>query len=428
VLAVPATIVVALVAAGVIGLSRDGNRATSAGSAVELQTFSAATAPSEAAAPPATRSVAPVAKDAATGSTIAPAPGQLQRFEAELGLRVDDVDALSGATKQAQQIAHDHGGTVASLQYDAPSAGVGTAQITLRIPTAQVEDALAELSQLGTIVGQRYGIQDLQQQADSLQTQIEQTQRRIAQILTQLESTTLSNENRVVLQSRLDAARLKLTGLRESLRSTRAEAATSTVNVTLTTEEIEAVPVGGSRLDGIKDVLAWEAAARAELGRPQRQLGPHRRASALLARDAEPPSERLDPVRQPPQAGSLVGVRAADAVVGDLDDEHPVVTSEVDPRQARRRVLGDVGERLRHDVERGGLDRLGEPRGRQAVHLHRQRRARGERLHGRGETVVGEDRRMDPAGELTELLESHRQLLARLRDQLRGRRGVVGQP
>jgi len=264
VLAVPATVVVALVAAGVIGISRDGSRATSAGSAAELQTFSAATAPSEAAAPPATRSAAPAApaaKDAATGSTIAPAPGQLQRFEAELGLRVDDVDALSDATKQAQQIAHDHGGTVASLQYDAPSAGVGTAQITLRIPTAQVEDALAELSQLGTIVGQRYGIQDLQQQADSLQTQIEQTQRRIAQILTQLESATLSNENRVVLQSRLNAARLKLTGLRESLRSTRAEAATSTVNVTLTTEEIEAVPVGGSRLDGIKDVLAWEAIA-----------------------------------------------------------------------------------------------------------------------------------------------------------------------
>jgi hypothetical protein len=261
VLAVPATVVVALLAAGVIGYTRDGagrDQATSAESATELQTFGAVTAPSGA-APPSTRALAPTAKDAATGSAIAPAPGQLQRFEAELGLRVDDVDALSEATKRAQQIAHDHGGSVASLQYDAPSAGIGTAQITLRIPTAQVEGALTELSQLGTIVGQRYGIQDLQQQADGLQTQIEQAQRRIAQILTQLESATLSNENRVVLQSRLNAARQKLTGLRESLRSTRAEAATSTVDVTLTTEEIEAVPAGGSRLDGIKDVLAWEA-------------------------------------------------------------------------------------------------------------------------------------------------------------------------
>ena len=263
VLAVPATLVVAVVAAGVIGLSRDGagrDEAASGGSAAG-QTFNAATADSEAASPPAQRALVPAAKDAATGSAVAPVPGQLQRFEAELSLRVDDVDALSDATKRAQQIARQHEGSIASLSYDAPSEGVGAAQITLRIPTAQVQGALAELSQLGTIVGQRYGIQDLQQQADSLQTQIEQTQRRIAQILTQLESATLTNENRVVLQSRLNAARQKLTGLREAMRSTRAEGATSTVYLSLTTEEIQATPVGGSRLDGIKDVLAWEAIA-----------------------------------------------------------------------------------------------------------------------------------------------------------------------
>ena len=149
-----------------------------------------------------------------------------------------------------------------SLSYDAPVEGVGTAQITLRIPTAEVEAALAELSQLGTILGQRYGIQDLQQQADSLQTQIEQTQRRIAQILAQLGSPTLSDENRVVLKSRLASNRQKLTDLRAAMKSTRAEAATSTVYVTLTTEEIQATPVGGgSRLDDVKDVLAWEAIA-----------------------------------------------------------------------------------------------------------------------------------------------------------------------
>ena len=264
VLAVPATLVVALLAAGVIGLSRDGagGDEQAASSPVSDASRNFSTVPSTAlessqAAPPATKA----AGDAAGGSAVTPVPGQLQRFEAELSLRVDDVDALSDATKRAQQIARDHEGSVASLQYDAPAAGIGTAQITLRIPTAQVQSALAKLSQLGTIVGQRYGIDDLQQQADSLQTQIEQTQRRIAQILTQLESATLSAENRVVLQSRLNAARQKLTGLRESMQSTRAEAATSTVYVSLTTEEIQATPIGGSRLDGIKDVLAWEAIA-----------------------------------------------------------------------------------------------------------------------------------------------------------------------
>jgi hypothetical protein len=255
VLAVPATVVVALLAAGVIGLSRDDVSTSRDDQATSFATEAAGSARSEA-APPVTKAVG----DAA-GGAVAPAPGQLQRFEAELSLRVDDVDALSDATKQAQQIARDHGGAVASLAYDAPGEGVGTSQITLRIPTAEVEGALAELSQLGTIVGQRYGIQDLQQQADSLQTQIEQTQRRIAQILAQLGSQTLSDENRAVLQSRLTSNRQKLADLRAAMKSTRTEAATSTVYVSLTTEEIQATPVSGSRLDDVKDVLAWEAIA-----------------------------------------------------------------------------------------------------------------------------------------------------------------------
>jgi len=263
VLVAPAAVAVALLAGGMIGLTRGdvGGRDESAARPDSFQAEAAAP-PSSELAPPATRALAPSAKDAGSaGGTVAPVPGQLQRFEAELSLRVDDVEELSDATKRAQQTARDHGGSVASLQYDAPSQGVGTAQITLRIPTAKVQGALAELSQLGTIVGQRYGIDDLQQQADSLQTQIEQTQGRLAQLLTQLENPKLSPADRAVLQSRLTAARQKLTGLREALRSTRAEGGTSTVYLTLTTEEIQAVPGGGGRLEGVKEVLAWEAIA-----------------------------------------------------------------------------------------------------------------------------------------------------------------------
>jgi len=61
--------------------------------------------------------------------------------------------------------------------------------------------------------------------------------------------------------TRTDNARTKRTGLRESLRGTRAEARTATIYLTLTTEEIQATPVGGGRPDGIRDVLAWEAVA-----------------------------------------------------------------------------------------------------------------------------------------------------------------------
>ena len=269
VLAVPAAAMVAVVAAGVIGLSRDdvgGGDATATLRASPNVNAATARDSDEAggAVPETQRTLVPQpAQDSATsGGAVAPVPGQLQRYEAELRLRVDDVEALSTATKRAQRIALQHGGSVASLQYDAPTEGVGAAQITLRVPTARVQSAMAQLSQLGTILGQRYGIEDLQVQADTLQTQIEQTQRRIAQILTQLESQTLSDENRVVLQSRLNASRQKLAGLREGLRGTNAEARTATVYLTLTTEEIQPEAVGGgSRLDDVKDVLAWEGIA-----------------------------------------------------------------------------------------------------------------------------------------------------------------------
>jgi len=278
VLVAPAALVVAVVAAGVIGLSSDdvggdGKQAASSGGSDAAVTSEALkdAAPEHARLAPYNAATlgtldqaeaAPAVGAPATGATtIAPSPGQLQRYQAELRLRVDDVEALSGATKRAQQIAVAHGGSVASLQYDAPAEGIGAARIVLRIPTARVQGALAQLAALGTILGQRYGIEDLQEQADSLQTQLEQTQRRIAGILTQLESATLSAENRVVLQSRLSASRQKLTGLREGLRSTNAEARTATVYLTLTTEEIQPAAVSGSRLDDIKDVLAWEGIA-----------------------------------------------------------------------------------------------------------------------------------------------------------------------
>ena len=262
-LVAPAAIVVALVAGTVIGLSRgdvanDERGALGGGdAAVTSPAFDSAAGQSSKAAPESASTAPATALDA---GVVAPGSGRLQRYEAELRLRVENVDDLSSATKRAQQIALSHGGHVASLQYDAPAEGIGAAQLTLLVPTARVAGAMAQLSGLGTILGQRYGLQDLQQQADALQTEIEATQRRIAQILTQLESPKISRVDRTVLQSRLNASRQKLSGLRESMRSTNAEARTATIHLSLTTEELTATE-GSSRLDDVKDVLAWEGIA-----------------------------------------------------------------------------------------------------------------------------------------------------------------------
>lgn len=262
VLVAPVTLVLALSAATVIGLTRDdavpgGRDEIAASGAGEAATTSPAYRGLQTEPNAALKAAPPAAAD--SGTPVPPAAGQLQRYEAELRLRVDDVEALSGATKSAQRIALTHGGSIASLQYDAPSEGIGSAQITLRVPIAKVQSAMTQLSALGTIVGQRYGIEDLQVQADSLQSQIEATQRQIAGILNQLESPTLSDANRAVLKSRLANARAKLKSLREALAGTRAEAKTATIYLSLTTEKMEPGAVGGGQLDNIKDVLAWEA-------------------------------------------------------------------------------------------------------------------------------------------------------------------------
>ncbi|MEV4602127.1 hypothetical protein AB0K15_32630 [Amycolatopsis sp. NPDC049253] len=68
------------------------------------------------------------------------------------------------------------------------------------------------------------------------------------------------------------------------------------------------------------------------------------------------------------------------------------------------RVLGHVGQRL-GDAVVGGLDRLGQA----PVDLHgqldRDRGAAGESLERRAQAALGEDRRVDAAGEVAQLVQ-----------------------
>jgi len=271
VLVAPATVVVALVAAGVIGLTRDDvsgdeDRAasgaavtaaregpylgqTKAGEAQPVQPSTSADASSgQALGVPA----------ASPSATIAPDPGRVQRYQAELQIRVENLNELSRATQRAQRIAGALGGNVSSLSYDAPRGGIGSANIILRIPVERVQTAMTQLSQLGTILGQRYGIEDLQPAVDDLSTQVEQSQRRIARLRRQLETAGLADEERVVLRSRLASEQQRLVEIRKGLQATRAEGRFASIALTLTTEKIEPVVTGESKLDGIKDVLVWE--------------------------------------------------------------------------------------------------------------------------------------------------------------------------
>ncbi|GAA3040486.1 hypothetical protein GCM10010464_00020 [Pseudonocardia yunnanensis] len=69
-------------------------------------------------------------------------------------------------------------------------------------------------------------------------------------------------------------------------------------------------------------------------------------------------------------------------------------------------VLGRVGQRLGDQVVGGDLDLLGQPAIEADVEFDRDGAAAGEGLERGGQAAAGEDRRVDAAGELAQLVQS----------------------
>jgi hypothetical protein len=252
--AAPATLVVAVVAAGVIGLSRPA-------SPDEVAVSGAARAQED--SDGALELAQPESTPSSGGAdAIAPDPGRLQRIDAELSLRVEDVEELSRATQEAMRIARSLGGHVGAVSYDATPGGAGSAQLTLRVPAARVQNAVVQLSALGTILNQRFGIQDLQGTVDDLERQITEAEQRVAQLQAQLERPNLTDDERASLRIQLDEARRVLTELRRQRDGTRAEGRFATVHLGLTTEDVDVVAGGDDgALDRVVDILRWEGLA-----------------------------------------------------------------------------------------------------------------------------------------------------------------------
>src|SRR5437762_9914060 len=117
---------------------------------------------------------------------------------------------------------------------------------------------------------------------------------------------------------------------------------------------------GESAIASVSRSASVERNHRADLRPPTRE-----------ALDLEPAVEGLDPVGEPAQARAAERIGTADAVVGDLDDG--VAVGRVDPNACGRRlrVLGNVRQRLRDDIEGGGLDRSRQPSLRERLELDR---------------------------------------------------------
>ena len=256
--AVPATAVVLLGTAGVVGLLDSGSKPQSVTSAARESYGQAATAPPRAQAPaPQLKAGAPAADTAIP----APTPGRAQRYSAELTLSVKNVDALSNATQEALRITRDLGGYLVTVSY--ATSDSGTSSLTLKVPTTNVQDAIVRLSGLGKIVSQHVQIDDLQGQVDELTKHETALREQIARLSARLAGTDLDAETRATLEARRDAARAELGRVRVARAQVNAEARYATIQLTLQTSQSAVVPATPSRFDDAVDravgILAVEA-------------------------------------------------------------------------------------------------------------------------------------------------------------------------
>ena len=139
-------------------------------------------------------------RPAAPRLSLGSVPGaRLQHTDASLELRVGSKDALSRATTRATRIASSLGGYAQSAHYSSSGSSV----LDLRIPTQNVQKAIAQLGALGRLVSQRISVTDLQQRLQTQSDEISQLRRRITALETALENPSLADAQRVILQIRL---------------------------------------------------------------------------------------------------------------------------------------------------------------------------------------------------------------------------------
>ena len=143
-------------------------------------------------------------------AVLGPAPtGRAQDIDMWIDLRVQDADKVSSASQDAVRITRGLGGVVTSSTVDTRGPQ-GRAQLTLRIPVRNLDDAVFRLTQLGTVTAQRTNTQDLQAPLDRVSGRIAEFRSKIRIELARLASGQLTAAEEL-------AARIHLENLRRNL-------------------------------------------------------------------------------------------------------------------------------------------------------------------------------------------------------------------
>jgi hypothetical protein len=170
-----------------------------------------------------------------------PNPARHQDYQADLSVRVKDLDTLGDKTARAMQITQQLGGYVASLSQSSNAGQPGEADLVLRVPVAHVTDAMVRLSALGTVLEQHVSIVDLENAVRQQRQRIRALRLQIVRITAALQQPGLSPDERLRLQFQLDDARRNLSNATGQNKATLREAALSRIALYLTTQKPIAV-------------------------------------------------------------------------------------------------------------------------------------------------------------------------------------------
>jgi hypothetical protein len=204
----------------------------------------------------AAKSLAPVPKatDSAGGAgaaqlAVPSAPNRVQTYGAFLGLRLHSATAVSDGVKRALHIASSLGGYPTSV-HATSEAKVASADLTLKIPRAHVQEAITRLSALGTITSEQVDIQDRQAGLNA-------TARKIARLQTQLKELRAQTPTAATAK-RIAALEAQIARLQRAEAATRRNAHYATVQLHLTSAKAAAPhKQGHGPLHGVVVGLRW---------------------------------------------------------------------------------------------------------------------------------------------------------------------------
>jgi hypothetical protein len=213
--------------------------------------------------------ISPAPRTAAGSVADITSGGRLADLRATLLLKVENRDQLSKQTANAMKIVRSYSGYVVAAQVHAPSRGIATSYLELKVPAAHSQDALIKISSLGKILSQEVSLEDLKATVSSQSKQILGLRREIASLKKALEDSSLTAQARSQLQTKLDRANAKLGALRVTHQQTIKRGRLATITVNFTTGDLTKAPAKPSRIhkainrawDGLSSEISWAAIA-----------------------------------------------------------------------------------------------------------------------------------------------------------------------